>query len=355
MKQRDPLEATVATKPHRGFGDIPLVLRVLFILGIPVLGVVLFLWVGVSQKTSAIQPGVTFSQIHASSLNLNWRETLTAILDDLGVRRFRIPVYWSVVEPRQGSYDWSSIDFQMDEIARRDGKVLLAIGLKLPRWPECWMPEWVKKLSTEDEHTARMAYLTATIERYKNHPALKAWQVENEASFPFGVCPSPSRAFHQKEIAHVQALDTSHEVVTTDAGELSTWIPTGLLVNRLGISVYRIVRLPWGSVWSYDWIPPYWYARRALLAHAWVNEIFISEFQMEPWLEKGVLDTEIDVQKETFNLDRMKKNFAFAERMRIPEVYFWGVEWWWWMKTQQHDPAFWDEAKSFFKNHQISQ
>src|SRR3989344_941767 len=203
MKQRDPLEATVATKPHRGFGDIPLVLRVLFILGIPVLGVVLFLWVGVSQKTSAIQPGVTFSQIHASSLNLNWRETLTAILDDLGVRRFRIPVYWSVVEPRQGSYDWSSIDFQMDEIARRDGKVLLAIGLKLPRWPECWMPEWVKKLSTEDEHTARMAYLTATIERYKNHPALKAWQVENEASFPFGVCPPPSRAFHKKEIAHV--------------------------------------------------------------------------------------------------------------------------------------------------------
>jgi hypothetical protein len=340
---------------RRVMRSMPRLLRVAFILGIPLLGVLAFLWIGIPTKTkTSLEPGVTFSQTYAASINLNWREALTAVLDDLGVRRFRIPVYWSVVEPSRGNYDWSSIDFQMDEIARRNGTVLLAIGLKLPRWPECWMPEWAKTLPTDQEHAARLAYLTAAVERYKNHPALQAWQVENEARFPFGICPPPSHAFHQQEIAHVSTLDPSHEVVTTDAGEMSTWIPTGRLVERLGVSVYRVVRFPWGSIWTYDWIPPYWYARRAVLVKPWVKEVFVSEFQMEPWLEKGVLETDIETQKQTFDLDRMHKNFSFAERMRMSEIYFWGVEWWWWMKTQQGDPTFWDQAKEFFQHHQNS-
>ncbi|OGL73107.1 hypothetical protein A3E39_04405 [Candidatus Uhrbacteria bacterium RIFCSPHIGHO2_12_FULL_60_25] len=308
------------------------------------------LWVGVSTKTPGdIKKGVTFSQIFAESLGLNWRELLTVSLDDLGVRQFRIPAYWNVVQPAPDRYDWSSIDYQLDEIAHRNGKVLLAVGLKLPRWPECWKPDWVKPLTTKDEHTARLAYIEAAVTRYKDHPALESWQVENEANFLFGECPLPNLSFFKQEVALVKRLDQSHPITTTDSGELATWLAVGPQVDGLGVSVYRVVRLPWGSVWPYDWIPPYWYARRALLVSPWVKRVFVSEFQMEPWVEKAVTETPIDRQLETFDVSRMRKNFTFSERMQFDEIYFWGVEWWWWMKTKQSDPRFWDMAREFFQ------
>ncbi len=37
--------------------------------------------------------GVTFSELYAKELGLNWKETYIAVLDDLNVERIRIPVY----------------------------------------------------------------------------------------------------------------------------------------------------------------------------------------------------------------------------------------------------------------------
>lgn len=311
-----------------------------------------FLWLGVPSKTKGtLKTGVTFSRVYAEELGLNWRELLTAMLDDLHIRRFRIPAYWSVVEPEPGQFDWSTLDYQLDEIARRDGKVLLAIGLKLPRWPECWMPGWARKLDVKDEQTARLEYLKAAVERYNAHPALEAWQVENEADFPFGLCPKPNRAFHKKEIDFVRSLDPKHPVTTTDSGELASWLTVNGGADALGVSVYRTVRTPWGSVWRYTWIPPYWYYRHALLVRPWVKRVFVSEFQMEPWSERSLTVTPLEEQFSTLDADQMQKNFAFSERMRINEIYFWGAEWWWWMKTRQGDARFWETAKIFFQAH----
>jgi hypothetical protein len=311
-----------------------------------------FLWIGDSSKKTVgpIQAGVTFSAPYARELGLNWRETLTAILDDLDVRHFRIPAYWSIVQPSEGAFDWTETDFEMDEIARRQGSVTLAIGAKLPRWPECWIPAWAASKSTVEEQSARLAYLRATVEKYKDHPALSAWQVENEALFPFGVCPKPDRSFFKKEIELVRSLDPNHPVYTTDSGELSTWVSTGPLVDKLGVSVYRIVVSSGGRIWKYSWIPPYWYARHAALVSFAVRSIYVSEFQMEPWA--NVASDPLDVQFRTFTPEMMKMNFSFADRMRVPEISFWGVEWWWWMKTKQEDPRFWDLARIYFhSNH----
>lgn len=329
------------------------VLIALLILGAPVALLVAFLWIGWPARTQGpIRAGVTFSIPYAMSLGLNWRETLIAALDDMHVRHFRIPVYWNVVEPVHGTFDWTTIDFQLDEISRRNGTVLLSAGLKNPRWPECWMPDWVKPLSVEQEHAARLEYLRATVERYRSHPALEAWQIENEPTFRFGICPPPDRAFFKKEVAVVRALDPDHPVYTTDSGELASWLAAGPSVDGLGVSVYRVVRVQWlGWVWPYTWIPPYWYARHALLVSPWVKNIYVSEFQMEPWIVTTVPETPLAQQFETFDPERMRQNFVFAERMQFRDIDFWGVEWWWWMKTQQQDPRFWDMAKTFFQTH----
>jgi len=309
-----------------------------------------FLWIGNPKASAPPQKiGVTFSAPYARELGLNWRDALTAILDDLDVRQFRIPAYWSIVEPSEGQFNWSETDFEMDEIGRRNGRVTMAVGAKLPRWPECWIPEWAASKPTREAQAARMNYLEAVVARYKNHPALEAWQVENEALFPFGVCPKPDRAFFKQEIELVRTLDPNHPVYTTDSGELSTWISVGALVDQLGVSVYRVVLTPKGKIWRYTWIPPYWYARRAALVSFAVKNVYISEFQMEPWA--NVAADPLSVQFRTFTPAHMASNFAFANRMGIREISFWGVEWWWWMKTKHNDSRFWDLARIYFHAH----
>ncbi|MBD3252022.1 hypothetical protein GF380_06285 [Candidatus Uhrbacteria bacterium] len=189
--------------------------------------------------------------------------------------------------------------------------------------------------------------------RYKDHPALEAWQVENEILFPFGICPKTKRSFFKQEVELVRSLDPDHPIYTTDSGELSTWIVVGSLVDRLGISTYRVVTTVGGIVWRYRAIPPFWYARRAILARPFVGQVYVSEFQMEPWSDQSLADAPLEEQFRTFPIEQMKDNFHYAERMRFEEVYFWGVEWWYFMKTKKNDDRFWEMAKRFYASHHI--
>lgn len=313
---------------------------------------VMYLWIGTSKITQGpLNAGVTFSVPYAKELGINWREALTASLDDLGIRSFRIPAYWSEVQPKEDQYLWGDLDFQMNEIGQRNGKVTMVVGSKVPRWPECWSPDWVKQKSKNGERYARLEYIKSIVNRYKENPALQYWQVENEAMFDFGICPKPDLNFLKQEIALVRELDPNHAIATTDSGELSTWLQVGPLVDRLGVSTYRRVRTPWSRTWEYSFIPTYWYARRANLVSPWVKTLYVSEFQMEPWTDDAITATPVRDQLAFFDIPEMKKHFAFSERMQINDISFWGIEWWWWMKTTQGDSRFWDEARVFFGKH----
>lgn len=292
--------------------------------------------------------GVTFSRPYAKELGLDPVETLTATLDDLKVRNFRIPAYWSLLEPKQGEWDWSWLDNDLDAIAARGGTVTLAIGQKLPRWPECWIPDWALKLTEGQREKVLNAYLTAVVQRYSRHPAVTVWQVENEADFPFGVCPEYRKTLLDDELALVRSLDASKPIVTTDSGELSFW-SVGKRVDRLGTSVYRVVIGPLGIL-RYSFIPPQLYLRKAQLL-GWligIKEVYVSEFQMEPWVTSVIPEATLEEQFRTMDLEDFKRNAAFSQRMGIDKIDYWGVEWWWWLKSEQQQPEFWEFAKTLF-------
>src|SRR5438105_2104485 len=96
-----------------------------------------------APKTRNIQYGVTFSYPYAQSLGLNWRETYLAILDELHPKYVRLSAYWDATEPQKDNYDFSALDFQINEAAGRGTKIVLAVGRRLPRWPECHDPSWI--------------------------------------------------------------------------------------------------------------------------------------------------------------------------------------------------------------------
>ena len=298
-----------------------------------------------SAKTYDVAFGVSFNQIHASSLGLDWKETYSAMLDELKPKYVRIAAMWSQVEAEDNVYYWDDVDFMMDEASKYGAKILLVVGQKAPRWPECHVPEWANYLIARDDvRLAVLDYVEEAVERYKNHEALELWQIENEPfiRFRFGECVQYLPEATYGEVALVRSLDPDHQIVVTDSGELSTWRKASKSGDILGTTMYRTVRDKKGRAIRHWWLPPALYTVKARLWGVPRERFFISELQAEPWFtESNPLNTPVDVQEQTMNPDQLRNNIAYAKKIGASRAYFWGVEWWYWMKTKNDDERYW--------------
>ena len=307
----------------------------------------LFLWYRRDALTGVHHPayGVTFSTQYAKSLGLDWKQAFLATLDDLKVRKFRIPVYWDDVEAQRGHEDWSDVDWMLQQASSRGADVILAVGRKTPRWPECHVPGWAQGLDEPAQRKEVLRFLKDEVMHFKDQPAIKVWQVENEPLFQFGKCPPPDRDFLKQEIALVRGLDL-RPIMETDSGELSTWIRTGSLGDILGISMYRLV---WNKyVGELYWpVSPIYYADRMNLISPVVKKVIISELQAEPWFQKPPDQTPLSAQFEQMDAARLRDNADFAASTGASEIYLWGVEWWYWLKIQGHDEL-WQAARALY-------
>ncbi|MBU4421859.1 hypothetical protein L6259_00980 [Candidatus Parcubacteria bacterium] len=287
--------------------------------------------------------GVTFSPGQAYYLGLDPKEVLHASLTDLGIKKYRLSAYWDKVEEKQGKYDFSQIDWQIDEVSKEGGEIILAVGRRLPRWPECHDPAWIKGLPEEKIQENVLALVEKTIERYKSSPAIKAWQVENEPFLSiFGECPAPDPEFLKKEIALVRSLD-NRPIALTASGELSSWTNEALLADKVGVSLYRTT---WNSILGMFYYPltPHYYKSRANTLRLLGKEVFVSELQAEPWERQPLPQTPLIEQKELMNEKMLSSSVKFAKRAGFDEIYLWGAEWWYWLKNQGDD-GMWQTVK----------
>ncbi len=305
-------------------------------------------WYG--RSTHPIVYGISFSSQHAEWLFSDWKKMYRDMLSELKPAIIRLSVDWDQVETKEGVYDFSDIDFMMNEAATHHAQVVLTVGQKTPRWPECHMPDWLIE-KTSDEYLKKLyAYVSATVDRYKNHAALEYWQVENEPfiAFDFGDCVRFDRDALDEELSIVRSKDANHRVLVTDSGELSVWYPAAKKGDLFGATLYRVVTTPAGRIFSYDWMPAGWYRARAEIFGRNADTFFISELQAEPWIHTGNLtSTPLTKQFETMSIERMKKNFEFARHTGASRAYVWGAEWWYWLKYEHGDSSFVELAKEY--------
>lgn len=294
-------------------------------------------------ESRAVALGATFSKPYAESLGLDWKKTYLASLDDLGVRRLRIPAYWDDIEPEPGAFNYANVDWQIAEAAKRNAKVILAVGRKLPRWPECHVPVWTEGMAESLVRTRILAMLEDAVKHYARNGAIVAWQVENEPLFDFGICPQPDRGFLKQEARVVRAVDPTRPIVISESGELSTWIDATGIADVIGISAYRSV---WAKYIGYFYWPigPRYYADRYAAISSLVDGIIITELQAEPWGTQPLINIDPARQRTLMNPQRLKDNLDFARKIGFPEVYFWGIEWWYW-DLQHGRPEMWQAGK----------
>lgn len=322
--------------------------RILILLALGIAALAgLYFWyrASVAPRSAPPELGVTFSTKYARELGLDWKAAYLAVLDDLGARRLRIPVYWDDAEPERGRREWGDVDWMLDEAGARGAEVVLAVGRKTPRWPECHVPGWAASLDEDVQQERVLEFLEAEILHFRRHPAVRVWQVENEPLFHFGKCPPPDRDFLKREILLVRGLDT-RPIMVTDSGELSTWIRTASLGDVLGISMYRLV---WNKYLGelYWPVSPLYYTDRMNLISPVVKKVIVSELQAEPWFRRPVAETPIDEQFAQMDEARLRGNVEFASSTGASEIYLWGVEWWYWLRVQGHD-GLWKAARGLF-------
>jgi hypothetical protein len=310
-----------------------------------------YYFIGFSKPSSEdVEWGVNFSVKQTEFLKLDSRQTYLALLDNLRVRKIKISVHWDLIEKQEGNFDFSELDWQMQEAQKRGAEVVLAIGMKTPRWPECHLPDWTRNMSKADQQDRILRMLSVVVNRYKSNPALTGWQVENETFLKFGACPWIDGNFLKKEVNFVREIDKNRPVIVTDSGEISLWIRSGAIGDIVGVTTYKKVWQDQLNFYFSYRLPPVFYERRYQLVKSLLKkEIIGTELQAEPWCKQSIMNASVDEQMVTMSLDQFRENIEFARRTGIKTFYLWGAEWWYWMKEKQNHPEYWEEARYLFK------
>ncbi|MFH1411203.1 MAG: beta-galactosidase [Candidatus Omnitrophota bacterium] len=161
--------------------------------------------------------GTTYSKKQCEKLGINWKVAYRIILSEK-FDLIRLGAYWDEIETEESVYDYSDLNWQIKEAAARGIPVVLAIGMKAPRHPSFFIPEWIMRgnnilVGTDvagDERLRKktLGFIKKTATHYKDDPAIGFWQIESEPldrAKGSGWFIGPS--FLREEISLVKGLD----------------------------------------------------------------------------------------------------------------------------------------------------
>lgn len=309
-------------------------------------------WYMKKHAAEPLQIGTTFVPRYARYYGLDPKETMQAMIDEVGFKRFRLVSYWDDIEKVQGIYDFEELDWQFRMAEEAGAEVNLAIGLRQPRWPECHMPGWAETMPKDQWYPRLKDFMGAVIERYKDSPSLKTYQLENEFFMTiFGECTDFDRERLVDEYNFVKKLDPSKPIIITRS---NNWggVPVGEPTpDQFGVAVYKRV---WDKTMTKRYFeypyPPWFYGMLAGAGEILSGkDMIIHELQMEPWLAEGqdfeMNDIEsIPEQNKSMNAERLRDRFKYGRETGIRTIDTWGAEWWYWRKVKAGDPSLWNVA-----------
>lgn len=310
-------------------------------------------WYIHSQRSQPLEQGVSFIPAYASSLGVDPQQTMDALLD-INVRHFRLVSYWNQLEPEPGKYDFRELDWQFEKAEQANAKVILTLGLRQPRWPECHVPKWVDMYAPEYQWQPRLeAFMRAVVERYKDSPSLAAYQVENEYFLKgFGICPDGSRQRLVDEYNLVKQADPDHPIIIARSNN-AIGLPLGQpQPDEFSISIYKRV---WdaGVTKRYLEYPyPAWYYGflAGLQQKVTGKNMMIGELQAEAWPSRGktIPETSLAEQNKSLDAERLADRFDYGRATGMRQINLWGAEYWYYRKVRLNDPSLWNVAKQEF-------
>ncbi len=311
-------------------------------------------WYAYSNRHEPLVVGATFTPYYAEYFGLDPKETMTAMADELDIKHFRLVSYWDQGEANQGIYDFEDLDWQFRLAEEKGAKVSLAIGLRQPRWPECHMPKWAMQMPMDQWEPKLKDYMKATMQRYKDSPALESYQLENEFFLDvFGECPDFSRDRLVREYEFVKDIDTEHPLIISRSNN-AIGLPLGEpRPDKFAVSVYKRV---WDKTLTKRYVeypfPAWFYGSLAGAGKIMTGkDLMIHELQTEAWLPDNGNFMMNDIasipeQNKSLNDKRLTTRIQYGEATGMKRMDLWGVEWWYWRKTKAGDDSLWKAAQT---------
>lgn len=295
--------------------------------------------------------GATFIPDYARYFDLDPKETMQAMISELGIHSFRLVSYWNAVEPEPGKYDFTELDWQFALAEQTGSKVTLSIGLRQPRWPECHGPDWAMKEDMSVWEPQLKTFIGVVMNRYKNSPALRDYQLENEFFLTvFGICPDFSRSRLVDEYNYAKTQDLDHPIIISRS---NNWIGLPLgdpRPDEFAISVYKRV---WDKTITKRYfeypLPAWFYASLAGATEILTGKnMIIHELQTEAWVPdsyNGIKNAPLNEGYKSLDAGRLKNRIEYGVGTGMKTVNLWGVEWWYYAKIKQNDPSLWNAAR----------
>ena len=310
-----------------------------------------YIW---SERGTPQVLGATFIPAYAESLGLNAPETMDALINQLGVRQFRLVSYWDQMEPSPGQYNFSTLDWQFKKAEAVHAKVSLSVGLRQPRWPECHMPAWAAGEPQARWQPQLQQFIAAVVNRYKYSPSLQSYQLENEY-FLRGFSPLCTNFDRSRLVAEynlVKKTDPGHEVIISRSNN-ALGFPVGAPTpDEFGISIYKRV---WDAGVTHRYLeypfPAWFYAFLAGTQKIFTGrDMIVHELQAEAWPPNGqtIAKTSLTEQNKSFNAARFKNRINYGRATGMRQIYLWGAEYWYYRKTVLHDDSVWRVAQNAF-------
>ena len=292
-----------------------------------------------------LKVGTTFIQINAEALGLNWKSAYREIVNDIGIKQIRIPIFWDQIEPQPGMFEWKTLDWQMQEATKANAKILLVVGHRVPRYPECYAPDWTRSLNDRDFKQALFKMTMAAVLHFQDHPALDAWQVENEPLAKIlgkiwgGENCREVAPWVAEEVRLVRSLDQMHPTIVTFA--FSPWMTSQLRQTLdfdsdvVAITLFNklFFRSPvysgYVEMFKMGFFSPLRLAYQKAIAQRQGKPFWVAEMQAEPWGPDGPYRfARPEDAYLSMNPDRLTETWNYATRSGISRLYLWGAEWW---------------------------
>lgn len=316
-----------------------------------------------SVKAQQVTYGASFSYRMATELGLDWKQTYHEVLKDF--HYVRIPVYWDDVESRPGQLDWSIVDWQIQEAAKAKAKVLLTVGHRAIRYPECYPPEWAKSLPQAEFESSVLRIVRETVMHFQDTPAIEAWQVENEpvaSRYSWGVKCRQIVGIVSQEVQLVRSIDPQHRPIIVTYCSLP-WIFNQVPETvRFGSDVVAVTlfnklyfgRPPWGGyveLFKLGILSPLSLSYQRSKIQSQGQKFWVAELQAEPWGPHvgGISKLSLDEANESISPERLRETWSKAIEGGTERIYFWGVEWWLHRRELHRDSALLDTARELMK------
>jgi len=336
--------------------------------------------------------GISYSFEQASWYGLNPREDFVKLLDEFKFSWVRLPFFWDQSVIGTGSMtgtksaksnddmDLRDLKWAIEEAGKRNIRVIIALGVKTPYFPEYHWPKEVSRkvkfgeLITSDHPVAAdiLAIDTKVVEELSVYDNIAYWQVENEPLVGNVNKWKIDSSLLAAEVEVVRTTDSKKRPIILNHAATgfydNSWkklLPILKLGDVFAVNAFfktkgtdlvsvkifgREIHILWPDhlAWPvHSWLvfsPNYQTIKETVEANG--NKLWIMEMQSEPYIKKI---EQADDPFLTFTPQDIIAGNNFLKSYQIESIGLWGAHFWQYQQ-KKGNPAWVDTAKSVVNN-----